>query len=335
MAAFNVSLANLQIALNDAWSDGIQGTQYMAKVEALRAQLQRQTARIDPLISGSGVNAKNLTAQIQWLTACAPATASCSDECTAATYEVSDDSETVTLSCLREASFKDTVKRYRAAPHKLEESLALNMMVAMKSLDEYLTGLWIAFLEANKGEHQYELPVGSNNADDWEIPASEWGFELIPHFIADAELSRFMNPYMLDGANFYAELIRAQAFNANSDGKGEWNLLQKFDFVQDLVNMSATAPNKTFMVNASAAAFLTGNYWSTSAVEMAPGHRVWKQASRNLPGVYYDVHELTTCTSDDFVLSYKLRAYGLFKLNPLGCDEDITGILAFEKLPGV
>jgi hypothetical protein len=87
-------------------------------------------------------------------------------------------------------------------------------------------------------------------------------------------------------------------------------------------------------VNASAAAFVSGNFWDSVPKQMAGNHRVYKVASKNLPGIYYDVHEIEDCVSDDFVLSIKMKVYGSFELNPLGCDEDVTGILAFEKVAG-
>ena len=63
----------------------------------------------------------------------------------------------------------------------------------------------------------------------------------------------------------------------------------------------------------------------------AGNHRVYKMASKNLAGVYYDIHEIETCSSDDFVISYKLRVYFDYFLNPLSCVATRTGILQFEQ----
>jgi hypothetical protein len=204
----------------------------------------------------------------------------------------------------------------------------------MKALDEYLTTQYIAFLEANKGDHEYSLSVGSDNAGDWEIPAADWNVDLIPEFMLAAQLADFQIPYMLDGTNFWTQIAKARAFSANSDGKGENNLFGEFQFVQDPFNMVSAAPNKTYMVNASAVAFVSGNFWSQAPTEFAGTHRMWKVQSKNLPGIWYDVHEIEACSSNDFVTSWKIRVNGAFVLNPLGCEEGRTGILAFEKLAG-
>lgn len=331
MASFNTSLAKVQVAVEQSWRDPILNTSYIAKTAALTAQLQRQTATLSP-IRGTGKNAKSLTQTIYWPLSCSITTASCSDECAVATAEATDNSQDVTLSCLRQVSFKETRNRFRTSPLSQEQVVALQMLANMKALDEYLTQQYIAFLEANKGDHEYTLSIGSDVSGDWQIPAADWTVEIIPELVASAEMSRLTNPYMLDGANFYTQMFRAKAFNANSDGKGEMNMFSEFPYVSDLVNMSTAAPGKTYMVNPSSVAFISGNFYDTTPMEHAGAHRMFKMPSRNLPGVFYDVHEVEACTSGDLVNSYQIRVNGAFVLNPLGCEEGRTGILSFEKV---
>ena len=206
----------------------------------------------------------------------------------------------------------------------------------MKALDEYLNTAYIAFLEANKGEHEYELSVGSDNAGDWEIPTVDWDVNLIPEFLLPATIAEFFNPYILDGTKFWTQRAQAAAYQQNLDGKGAQNLFgngNTFDWVVDPISLNAAAPGKTYMVNPSAVAFVSGNFWATTPENFAGTHRMYKIASRNLPGVWYDIHELESCTSNDFVTSWKIRVNGAFLLNPLNCEkENRTGILAFEKV---
>lgn len=332
MAAFNVSLPKVQIAIERAWNDSIQRTQYIAEVEALRGQLLRQTARIGPVISGSGANAKKITQTIYWPTACTTTVGNCTDECAAATTEASDASKDVTIASCKEVGFKESFKRFRTSPLPYEGVVATHLLAQMKALDESLNAAYIAFLDANKGEHEHGLEVGANNSGDWEIPKADWNADLIPEFALAARIARFSNPYLLDGKNFYTQNYRAMAYQANGEGKGEANLFAKYDMVFDPVSMTETAPGKTYMVNASAVALVTGNFWSAAPTEFAGNHRMYTIPSRNLPGVVYDVHELTTCTSDDFVTSWKIKANYDFFLNPLGCDADRTGILSFKRI---
>ena len=336
MAAFNLSLPKLQIAINRAWQDPIRNTQFIAHVDALRGQLQRQTITLGPQITGSGRNAKQITQTIFWPEVCSTSTSSCSDECTTASGEATDNSQDVTLSCLREAGFVESSKRFRVSPLNWEEVVAYQLLLKMKALDEYLNTAYIAFLEANKGEHEYELSVGLDNAGDWEIPTVDWDVNLIPEFLLAATIAEFSNPYILDGTNFWTQRAQAAAYQQNLDGKGAQNLFgngNTFDWVVDPISLNAAAPGKTYMVNPSAVAFVSGNFWATTPENFAGTHRMYKIASRNLPGVWYDIHELESCTSNDFVTSWKIRVNGAFLLNPLNCEkENRTGILAFEKV---
>ena len=147
-------------------------------------------------------------------------------------------------------------------------------------------------------------------------------------------MAEFSNPYILDGTNFWTLKAQGGLFQQNLDGNGIANLFNDpFMWVQDPRGLNAAAPGKTYMVNPSAVAFVSGNFWATTPENFAGTHRMYKIASRNLPGVWYDIHELESCTSNDFVTSWKIRVNGAFLLNPLNCEkENRTGILAFEKV---
>jgi len=338
MAAFNLSLPKLQIALNRAWVDSMYNTQFIANVAALRAQMQRQNVQLGKGITGTGKNAKQITQTIFWPVACTNETVACTDECLVATEVATDDSQDIVLSCLREAGFVESEKRFRVSPLAYEDVVAHQMLLKMKALDEYLNTQYIAFLEANKGDHDVygaTLTVGADNAGDWEIPESDWNVALIPEFLLAMELAKFSNPYILDGTNFFTQKATAMAYSANADGKGENNLFNQYDWVQDARSMVTAAPNKTYLINTNAVAFITGNFWDVTPVTRAATHKVWKVASKNLPGVYYDVHYQESCSSNDFVESWKFRVNGVFALNPLACDETNTGIFAFEKVAGI
>lgn len=335
MAAFNLSLPKLQIAINQAWADPMYNTQFIANVGALRAQMQRQNVQLGKGITGTGKNAKQITQTIYWPVACTNETVACSDECVVATEVATDDSQDVVLTCMREAGFVESEKRFRTSPLGYDAVVAHQALLKMKALDEWLTTQYIAFLEANKGDHAVygsTVSVGADNAGDWEIPSTDWNVALIPEFMLAMELAKFSNPYILDGTNFFTQKATAIAYSPNADGKGENNLFNSYDWVQDPRSMVTAAPNKTYLINSGAVAFVTGNFWGLTPETRAATHKVFKLASKNLPGVYYDVHYQESCTSNDFVESWKFRVNGTFVLNPLACDEDNTGIFAFEKI---
>ncbi|GAB4486505.1 MAG: hypothetical protein OHK0019_00290 [Saprospiraceae bacterium] len=335
MAAFNVSLPKLQVSIEEAWNEAIQRGDYMAKTAALRGQLTRQTARVAP-IRGTGANAKKLTTTIYWPEICTNTVSDCSDECAVSSSEATDNQKDIALSLCKSVDFKESFKRFRVSPLDFEQVIATQFLVKMKALDEALNTAYISFVEASKGTHEYTaIPDGNVVSSDYEIPSTSWNVDLIPHMMLSAEFSRFSNPFVLDGLNFWTQSVRASANQPNGEGKGDFNLFSEFPFVFDPINMNATAPDKTYLIDGAAIALVTGNFWDTTPISPVASHRLWKQPSRNLPGVQYDVHEITTCTSDDFVVSYRISAnYGFF-LNPLGCETGRKGVLAFEKVAGV
>ena len=331
--AFSVSLPKLQAYIDQAWVDPIQKSDLIAEVGAVRAQLSNQTARIQP-ITGTGRNAKKITTTIYWQDFCSITPEACSDECTATTATSDDSEQDVTISGCRQVEFAKSMKQFRTVPHNWDQTIAMELAANMKALDEWLNTTYIAFVEANKGSHEYDLPVGTNYAEDWTIPAESWDVDLIPELRLAARFAKFGRPYILDGTNLWSKVYKAGFYNANADGKGENALFNDFPYVFDPLAMADAAPNKTYLINASAIALLTGNYWGDAREEMAPGHFVYRVQSRNLPGVFYDVHEIQACASNDFVTSWQIRVNYEFVLNPKGCTTTRTGILAFEKGAG-
>ncbi len=332
--SYATSLPKVQMYIDQAWIDPIQKTDLIAEVEALRMHLTKQTARVEPIISGSGRTAKKITKTIYWQDFCSLSTEACSDECTP-TSATSDDSEKdVTISTCRQIEFAKSMKQFRTVPHDWDRTIALELAANMKAMDEYLNAQFIAFVEANKGTHEYTLSVGTNDSQDWTIPSPDWTVDLIPELQLAARFAKFGRPYLLDGTNLWSSVYKAGYFSANADGKGENARFNTFPYVFDPVTMATAAANKTYLINGSAIALVTGNYWGDGREEMAPGHYVYRIQSRNLPGIFYDVHEIQACSSNDFVTSWQIRANYDFYLNPVGCTATRTGILAFEKGAG-
>lgn len=335
--AFTVALPEVYRSIDVAWNDAIQRAQFMAKADAARVCLEQQTARVEPLIEGSYADAKQRTVRVHWLNGCAIEATAPTDECVASDVELTDGSGTYAIDSYREASFVTSWKAHRTRPHNLNQTIATGILSASKVLDEYLAAQYWAFLVANNGAHEYTPTVGAAGAGDvWEIDAPDWNVDLMPQFILSAEFARFDNAFMIHGLNLWTERFKAGQYAANDNGRGENNLFGTLPMFWDPVGASAASvSDQSFLVNRSAVALATANFFGTSPAEFAGNHRVYSIASRNLPGVRYDVHELESCTSDDMVISYKLNVNFKFMLNPLGCTATRTGVLQFAKVAGV
>lgn len=332
--AFTVALPELYRSIDVAWNDAIQRAQFVAKADAARVCLEQQTARVEPLIQGAGENAKTRTVRVHWLNACAMDDGAPTDECAAAETELTDNKEDYTISGFRETSFKTSWKVHRTTPHDLNQTVATGLLMGGKILDEYLSAQYFAFLAANNGAHEYTPSIGAAGAGDvWEIPGADMTVDAMPEFILAANFARFDNAFMIHGLNLWTERFKAGQYAANDNGKGENNLFNVLPMFWDPVGASvASVSDQSWLVNRSAGALATANFFDMAPREFAGNHRVYKIASRNLPGVFYDVHEMETCTSDDMVVSYKMNVNFEFLLNPLGCVATRTGILQFAKV---
>ncbi len=324
-----------------AWADAIWNTQFKAAADSARICLENQTARVQPgeLLSGSGPNSKKRTVKVYWQNTCAITTGAETDECAAASVELTDDEQDIAITNSRESSFKTSWKVHRVVPHVMNQTIARGLLQCCKQLDEYLSAQFLAFLAANNGALENTPSVGAASAGPdtnvWEIESINWNVDLMTEFILSAMHARFDAAYMLHGENLWRERFKAGQYAANDDGKGENNLFGTLPMYWDPVGFAASSvSSESFLVNRSACALLTGNYFDMAPVEFGGQHRMYKIASRNLPGVYYDVHEMETCTSDDMVVSYKVLANYAFALNPLGCVADRTGILQYSKVSG-
>lgn len=335
--AFTVSLPELYRAIDVAWDDAIQRAQFNAYCDSVKTCLQKQTAQLGDIIQGAGAQAKKQTRRVYWQNACNIAVQDRTDECAAATTELTDSSADYTINQSKESQFVTSFKGVRTRPHDLNKTVALGLMQCMKVLDEWLNAKYLDFLVANNGNHEYSLPVGAADGSQvWEIPAADFNSDRFADFMLSSKFSRYTVPFLLHGLNYYTDFIKASQYQPNLDGKGEANMFGLIPNVWDPIGFSASSiPTESFLVNAAAGALLTGNWYDQTPMQMAGNHRVYSMPSRNLPGVRYDIHELETCSSDDFVLSYKVQAYYEFVLNPLGCTATRTGILQFRKQAGV
>lgn len=332
--AFTVALPEIYRGIDVAWDDAIQRSQFTVRAKAAQMCLQNQTAKISPMVEGTGPNAKDRTVRVYWINGCAITDGAATDECTAASATLADSQQDHALTSTREASFKVSWKAGRTTPHQLNEQVSVGMLSAMKALDEYLAKQFFTFLAAHNGTHEYSLNFGSLGAGDvWQIGAADWGVDLMPEWILAADFAHFDSPWLLHGLNLFTDAYKANQYKANADGKGENNLYGVIPADWDPVGATAaSAQTMSWLINKGSVALGTGNYFDTAPRQFAGNHRVYKVASKNLPGIAYDVHELETCTSDDFVISYKLNVYFDYFLNPLGCVAGRTGILQFEKV---
>lgn len=321
-------LLAISLMADTIWPDNASAKMYRANTGVIDAILENQTVRIPQLQTDKWNQVKLI-----WLEMCGDDSSACSDLCDAGTLdEIQSGCETHELACLAEVGFKIGEYSYDSTSFEFQEAVAKGMLAKMKILDEKLAQLGVAALSSFAGVNQYTtgLAEGTGNAF---IPPAYWGADLMAEFAMISIINRFNNPYLISGSNLYKSNWNAMMNAGNADGSGAAKKMDFFPAYFDLFNVdSVNTPDKvTYLVDPNALAFINKARYSTTPKEYGNGadKTLYSVPSKNLPGIMYDVIYYTTCTGDEIFHNFKIKATGAFLQNPVGCNDEITGVLQF------
>lgn len=322
-------LVNIQVKMEEIWSDAIQKQDYVANVDVVKAVQANQTAKIGNLLTGP----KDRSVDVGWINACEIDDSACS-VCSIDGEELSTNIENYELETCREAEFKVEEGIFKTNMFDAEEVIAKGFLAAAKALDEFWAATLVAFLNTNKGVNIVTDGKGNVSGTDTYVLPAFWDAGLMAYFARVAARNQFVSPSLLSGNNLYE-----QVWNANYERgqAGDESKALKFGSMPisfDLFNIdSVNSPDLvTYMMHKGSAAFVTKNYYGDT-IEKSMDQWRWSIPSMNLPGVRYDVHYSDSCESQgtyDFMTKqFKLKTLGDFFLNPTGCTSTKTGILSF------
>lgn len=310
------------------WADNVSGRQYIAQVEALRAIRENQSVQFSQLRTD-----KDNEVKLIWLEMCGTSTVACSDLCDAGTLdEIQSGCETYDLDCIAEDGFSIKEFHYDTSYFDWQQAVAKGMLAKMRNLDEKLAQDAVTFLSASTGANKFTTGI-AEGTDSLFIPPQYWGADLMGEFSMISILNKFVNPYLLSGQALYKAHWNAMMNAGNADGKGGAKKFDAFPMYNDLFNVdSVNTPEKhIYLVDPKAVAFVNKARYSSTPREIGNGadKTLYSVESKNLPGVFYDVIYYTTCSGNDILHNFKIKATGAYLLNPTGCDTDITGVLDF------
>ncbi len=331
------TLANVQIEADAIWANAAKNKSYIAKAEALKAVKEQSSVRFDILNDPQ----KDRTVQVYWMDNCNTSTSACTDECTISGSQPENNCKTYTISKCRSVDITIPEKAFRAIAPTYEEALAVSFLRADKTLSEYLAADMVSFLFAHKGVNALgTTSKGTVSGFTTSIAPAYWNATLFSYFMRVAEQNKMYSPYLLSGSNLYEAFIQAK-FNAGSaENNGAFAMMGSVPSYFDLFNMDSTlSPDQgTFMVDANAVAFVNKAYYEPAATADlmkwgGPGGSVgakFKIASKNLPGVEFDVVHKIRCASDEVYHDFKVTVHFDEFINPVGCDPNNTGIEYFK-----
>lgn len=333
MSTFPLTCAALLQAKNrveQIWNDPQAVTEYTAEVGALTTIMARQTAKFQELQDPQ----KDKSIRVMWLTDCNDDDAAdCSNECNTGGQEIDDRCQDYALDMCLTKGFNVREKIFRSSTWDFQEVIARSFLLKMKSLDEQIVQTVIAKLDAEyTGVNQAPDPY-SVSGRDTIIPAYAWTPELFAYLQQTLILNRMKDAYGLSGSNLFQASQLAKWNTGNANGPGTAAAFGSVPISFDLWNIdSVLGAKKTFFLRPGSVAFVSKNYYGPTPVQM-PGSAAkvrYSIASRNLPGVVYDVVMDTACSNDEYTYKWSLFFKGGFFVNPKTCNNENTGILSFK-----
>lgn len=323
-------LLKVQAIADKRWMDPIKNQDYVPHCETIKAMMAEQTPGVSfQELEGT----KDNTVRLTWLNACNTTTSAPSDDCVVGGPELATDARDYTLSLVQETGFSIKEKKTRSDTFTVEDQISLGFLNAIKNLDEWWNKQALAALEANRGTNAY-LPTGWLNASsDTTIPTASFTKAMIPKLVMIGTKNRFSSPYIISGEAMWEEAWEAAVNQANAEGKGDAARMNQIRRYHDLFWIDAlNDPNiKFYMVNRGSLAVITKAYYGDRPTMYKTQDR-FSVPSRSLAGVRYDVIYDNKCASNEVTHNFTFQTKGLIALNPTGCTETRTGVMAFRKV---
>lgn len=320
------ALLKIQIEVDKIWADNVQNRDYIAKVEALTAIRNEQTAKLIDLEDP----AKDNTVKIIWPADCSTSLADCDDDCVVGGPEPEAQCVEMSLDLCKTAGFQIREKIFRGLQGTREEYVAKSLAKRLKELDEYLAQRAVASLNSFAGKNQFLGGIGDpENSGVTYIAPSYWTPDVYGYFAQVQTMNKFGDVFMLHGSNLYQMKWQAEMNNVNPNDKAQLNKITSIRSYWDMFNVdSVSGAGVSYMIQRGAIAFASKAYYPSVPVSYMTQQR-WSIESKNLPGVFYDVVYTNECSGNEITHKWSLYLKAGFFKNPLGCSTDVTGIIKF------
>jgi hypothetical protein len=321
------TLVNTRLKADAIWADAKANEGYKAEVIVADALRENDTSSINRYFK----NGKEDKVELTFIKSCPAEAEDCTDSCEIEGEELSTEAKTYAITMCKEKSFVVPEVVLRGNDYDLEMFVARGLLDATKVLDNAINKAAIAAIQANLGVNVYGgigTIAGTNTTVLAELINS---MDIIPQYLIAGQLNNMSNPYVISGMNSYLANWNAEMNRGNADGKGNAARSEALKMYFDIKTVEGLAPAQSFLVNRGAFAFASRTHYEMKPTEYTFGQKRWKIESRNLRGVYYDVHFEDKCVGGEIYHAYKVIAKFEWLHNPLGCTATEKGVLRFTK----
>lgn len=300
--------------------------QFTPQAEILKAIKAAQTATVQTPLS----RRKDVAVEVQWENFCDIVAESCATDCTIGGTKSSTNVQEYDLTFCKEVNFSMDENDF--IDNVFDMNVAKALLKADKELTESFAQYAVAKLEAFKGVNELTVGKGTVAGTETTIPAAYWTPSLAAYFNHATIINKFVNPVFLSGSLLYESYLTAQAMSANANGKGDWAMWAGLQPYFDLFNIdTVNTPNlKAYLISMGAVA-MANKYYNPQVPEVLKDFTRYTMNSQFMDGITYDVWYNNSCIGSNkmVVHNYTLRFRADIFLNPVGCTQSNTGVLAF------
>lgn len=327
-------LLEVKAKVEEIFNGGVIDKEYVPDVEPATAFLENQTANFEILKDPS----KDREVKVNWIDDCDDEDPTeCTDQCAIDGEEIGDQCAYYSLGECFEKSFSVTEEKFRTSMWSREEVVARAMLKKMKLMDEFWAAKIIAFLDASTGVNsfagQYTVSGGTTY-----VPAYAW----TPDIFGYIDTALWMNKLntsvkMISGTLLKQYMWKVGMETTDPTGASAQAKMTSFGIPYFDRRLDTILGEKSlFLWDPNSAAIVTkarheayGEEGRMVDIDGGGRQRWYTQESQSLPGITYDMAYQEICKDGDIKHIWKIKTRGDIFLNPLGCDNNRTGILKF------
>jgi len=346
MAAIStVTLQKINLEIEEAWADSQAMIDNAALDTAtLDTMVANQKGMLAPAISVVSDPSKNYDLEVYWPDFCGQAATDCAtDPCTDLNFDQAEvEKKAYKIEQCIEDKFSVSEDDFFKSFLNKDGFIAKNINQKIANLLNRLNYKALVFLHANAGLNNGGQ-FTANGSGQYEVGGNAFaGTNIITKMLYDAQISRVLSPFILDGKNLWESVMNARLNNDNGEGKGDANRTRLFGNITfDPLGFSklADVANSTFLVSPSAYHFAHKNYIPNAVPVWDEASNKWKYSIElGRYGVKIDVFMQRVCENaakNLYKYNWLFKLHYDFFANPFGCEngdgDKVTGIIEYTN----
>lgn len=328
-------LSELQLNAETKWHDKVKNRDYTPDLATAKVIVEQQTADMSE-ITTVGLDQ---VVSVNWVDFCqdnSDDTVTDADDCDIEATEAESKTEQKKIDTFVQDTFKVTEESFRGNFIKMDDSIAISLLAMERNLINKLNKKMAAKLLTFGGINQYAGAgtIGTNVNGYTEILADKFTAEgFFPYLQQARVMNKFTSLLTLDGGNLFQDNYRSQKFLGNDNGKAAASMYGDLTYRNDLFGFAANSiQDVTIVLDPGSVAFGSAYRFPETPREIKnPSITRYSVPSNYIPGLRYDVTYKMECVGTTITHSWKYKIRTGLWLNPLRCNEDITGVMLFKK----